>query len=240
MRFILFFFLFPFYAFADTFIVTSNADNGSGSLRQAITDAAVNGTSVTDTILFQIADNSRSGRTIQLNSELPALSSKLVIDGTSQQGTVFGLSDAKIIILNTTATSSFKFIKMYDVSDVELYGLYLFNLYWVFSSPDIRAIDFLRCKRLTIGKIGKGNFIRGIPFALRSTGSSADSSRSISIRSNVIGNDENGNISNTYPGNPAIYSVSFGIYFQNVYDISVSYYVFDFSFWWNFVCLYEC
>jgi hypothetical protein len=51
----LFFVMCIFYtAFADTCIVTSNADSGPGTLREAITLAYANGTSVTVDIRFNI------------------------------------------------------------------------------------------------------------------------------------------------------------------------------------------
>jgi len=63
---------------AATFTVTSNADSGVGSLRQAIIDA--NGAAGGDTITF---DPSLSGQTITLGSALPFLTSDLTIDGSS-------------------------------------------------------------------------------------------------------------------------------------------------------------
>jgi hypothetical protein len=46
-----------FSALANTFTVTSNADSGPGSLRDAITQAAANAT-VANLIVFNIADQS--------------------------------------------------------------------------------------------------------------------------------------------------------------------------------------
>ena len=44
-------------AFADTFTVTSNADSGPGTLREAITMANANGTAVADVINFNRNNN---------------------------------------------------------------------------------------------------------------------------------------------------------------------------------------
>jgi len=55
-------------AFADTFIVTSNADRGPGTLREVITLANTNGTTFTDYIHFNTADVTESGRAIILQS----------------------------------------------------------------------------------------------------------------------------------------------------------------------------
>ena len=83
---------------ADTFTVTTNADSGPGSLREAMQLAIDNGNSTIDYILFNIPDVSRAGRIIKLDSRLPDLSSNLVVDGTSQPGAAFGISVAKIQI----------------------------------------------------------------------------------------------------------------------------------------------
>ena len=60
---------------ADTLTVTSNADSGAGTLRQAVLDAAASG----DTIVFAA---SLSGATIVLGSEI-ALAKSLAIDASS-------------------------------------------------------------------------------------------------------------------------------------------------------------
>lgn len=86
---------------ADTFTVTSNADSGPGSLREALTLAAANGSTVKDHIYFNLADKSEAGRAITLQTELPYLSSNLVIDATNQPGTTYGASDAKVMLRPT-------------------------------------------------------------------------------------------------------------------------------------------
>ena len=58
-------------AMADIFIVTSNADTGPGTLREAIKLANMNGSSVADNIIFNIPNITEAGRTINLQSELP-------------------------------------------------------------------------------------------------------------------------------------------------------------------------
>jgi hypothetical protein len=72
-----------------TFYVTSNSDNGPGTFRDALTQASANGSATTDNIYFNLADQSMTGRTIDLLTELPVLSSNLIIDGTTQPGTPF-------------------------------------------------------------------------------------------------------------------------------------------------------
>lgn len=63
------------------FSVSSNADSGAGSLRQAILSA--NNTPGSDSILFSLPENSR---VIQLQNPLPFVTDSVVIDATSQEG----------------------------------------------------------------------------------------------------------------------------------------------------------
>ena len=68
---------------ADTFTVTNTADSGAGSLRQAILDA--NAHSGTDTIAFNIPGS--GVQTIDVpTTQLPSITSPVVIDGTTQPG----------------------------------------------------------------------------------------------------------------------------------------------------------
>src|ERR1700722_2619605 len=113
-----------------TFYVTSNADNGPGTLRDAITQAAANGSATTDYIYFNLADQSMTGRTIDLLTELPVLSSNLVIDGTTQPGTPFYVTDAPIFIRMMTFPSFFPMLKGFHCSSVQIYGLYLYYGDW--------------------------------------------------------------------------------------------------------------
>jgi len=80
------------FALATDFIVTSNADSGPGTLREAITQASANGIVDKDFIKFNL-----SNTTIDLKTTLPPLSSNLVIDGTSQKSKL-GFSDAHVTI----------------------------------------------------------------------------------------------------------------------------------------------
>jgi hypothetical protein len=63
------------------FTVTTTADSGAGSLRQAITDANAN--AGTDTIQFQIGTGPQM---ITFASALPDITQPLIIDGTTQPG----------------------------------------------------------------------------------------------------------------------------------------------------------
>src|ERR1700759_5761692 len=99
-RKILLFFLLTFFSlksFAAVFVVTSNADSGPGTLRDALTKAAANGTATKDFINFNMTDASEAGRTITLITQLPNVSANPVIDGTTQPGPALGVIMAKSI-----------------------------------------------------------------------------------------------------------------------------------------------
>lgn len=66
----------------DTLIVTSSADSGAGTLRQAILDANV--TAIEETIAFDVAGS--CPRIISLATPLPTISSTVSIDGFTQPG----------------------------------------------------------------------------------------------------------------------------------------------------------
>lgn len=95
-----------------TFYVISNADNGPGTLRDVLGQASANGTATTDYIYFNLPDQSLTGRTIDLLTELLVLSSNLVIDGTTQAGTPFYVTDARIFIRMMTYAASFSMLKV--------------------------------------------------------------------------------------------------------------------------------
>ncbi|HYE75999.1 MAG TPA: FG-GAP-like repeat-containing protein, partial [Blastocatellia bacterium] len=80
-----------------TFTVTSNADNGTGTLRDAILNA--NRNPGADIILFSISSGSQ---TITVNSQLPAITEAVTIDGTSQPG----FSGAPLIELGPSPSAS--------------------------------------------------------------------------------------------------------------------------------------
>src|SRR5258708_960697 len=98
----LLFFILSLRSFSAVFVVTSKADSGPGTLREALTKAAANGSATKDYINFNLSDLSEAGRTILLATQLPDVSSNLVIDGSTQPGLKFGLSDAKIAIFYNT------------------------------------------------------------------------------------------------------------------------------------------
>jgi hypothetical protein len=73
------------FAAPATFTVTNTNNSGAGSLRQAIEDANSNGNpSDMDTIAFAVPGS--GVHTINVESDLPAVTEKLTIDGYTQEG----------------------------------------------------------------------------------------------------------------------------------------------------------
>lgn len=151
----------------DTFVVTSNADAGSGSFREALTLAATNGTGVKDYIHFNLSGSSLAQRTIMIKAELPLVSSNLVIDATTQAGLALGTSTAKIMLdvdLSVYRASSYEMggLNVLAANDVEIYG-FCFNNFRDFTvwasaqSSDPGAIYIAESSNITIGAPGKGN-----------------------------------------------------------------------------------
>jgi parallel beta-helix repeat protein len=80
----LFFAAYASPALAADFPVTTTADSGTGSLRQAILDA--NATPGADTISFNLGSGIGTIYTIAVATELPAITDRVTIDGTTQAG----------------------------------------------------------------------------------------------------------------------------------------------------------
>jgi len=183
----LFLLIFTFSALAATFTVTSNADSGPGSLRDAITQAAANA-SVANIIDFNIADQSRAGRTITIASTLPKLPSNLTIDGTTQPGTPFGISAARIIITSANPTNIYDYIDIVAVDNVHVYGLFFQ------STSSFAGIYIDQSNNVYIGAAGKGNIIQGFSGAILVTNQTEEpfTTDNIVIQGNMLGTDEGG------------------------------------------------
>lgn len=179
-------------ALATTFTVTTNADSGPGSLRDAITQAAANGTATADLIVFNIADQSRAGRTITLASALPALTSSLTIDGTTQPGIPFGISAARVIITNPYTLQYVNYFTMIGVSNIGIYGLFLQG------NSAGYGFYFREASNLTFGAAGKGNILQGFGAAIECDHilGTDPGSTNITIQGNIMGTDETGTSAN--------------------------------------------
>ena len=144
---------------AETFVVTSNADAGPGTLREALTKAAANGNTEKDYINFNLPDVSEAGRTITVQSQLPLVTSSIVIDGTSQPGGGFGRSDAKIILQPSNSYSVYSALVLINANGFELYGLYIRDFIGDLPFKPSAAIYCRGSKNVQIGAPGKGNVI---------------------------------------------------------------------------------
>jgi hypothetical protein len=154
-----------------------------------LTQAAANGSAAQDIIQFNLSDISEAGRTIALLTQLPDLSSNLIIDGTTQPGALFGKSNARIEIStpNYYYADAITVFNGNGLNNVTFYGLYIFDLYDIGTSyPDLKtrtAVKLVNCSNIIFGAIGKGNMVRGF------NGYSLDleSTDQIKIQSNIIG-----------------------------------------------------
>lgn len=177
------------FARAENFTVSSNADSGPGSFREALLLAAANGTASYDTIRFNLADLTEAGRTIAYTTKLPELSSKLVIDGTTQPGMPVGVSNAKVIL---KAGSPYLYVGLVllRASQVELYGLCFTDIP---RDPDLSfsgAIYGYAASDVVIGKPGKGNLFYNCGLGIHFSGlyANRDSlNQRLTVQGNIFG-----------------------------------------------------
>ena len=196
---------------ATNFVVTSNADSGPGTFRDALQQAAANGSASPDQIVFNLPDLSVAGRTITLLTTLPDLSSNLTIDGTTQPGTPFGISNAYVIIQNSTTLfqAYFNFFEAFGQNNIAVYGLYLQGFGAGF------CLHFREAGNIQFGAAGKGNIIDGFsePFVCDQVLGTDPGSTNITFQGNIMGLDPTGT-STTYPG--TFYSALNGVTFSFV------------------------
>lgn len=180
---------------AAVFTVVSNADGGAGSLREAITLANANGTSVADYIYFNLAGSTAADVTIALESELPIVTSNIIIDGTSQPFSALPNPRIKISLIRIVAPY-FNGLRLDHANQVEIYGISFSN----FKADPLAPIDEKKggiylydATDIIIGAPGKPNCFGGnyagvlSPFVIPRT----DVQR-IKISSNIFGLGENG------------------------------------------------
>jgi len=213
---LLFFLCFGVKAFSAVFVVTSNADSGPGTLRDALTQAAANGTAEKDYINFNIADTSQAGRTITLESELPFVTANMVIDGSTQPGSILDPAGSKIIITpdrySYTAEREWTAAFMLQNADnVEIYGFDINDfagLKNIYEDAFVAncAIYAANSTNLIIGAPGKGNYMYSDDFIINEDGqnvTAADSVVNIKIQSNYF------DYSSVGPNDQSIFQGSF-------------------------------
>lgn len=185
-------------AFADTFVVTTNANDGAGSLREAIIQANSNGTASQDFIVFNIPANAPADVTIALTEALPNLTSNIVIDATTQPTQLLNSASVRINLIQGNNTTFYSGFRIVDEEKIEIYG---FNFLGFKSAADADSenqhggIFLLSVKNIIIGSPGKGNSFgnnfAGIlsPYVSKSEKPEIDQ---ITIASNIFGMDPQG------------------------------------------------
>ena len=111
---------------AATFTVTSTANNGPGTLNQAITDANANGNpGEVDIIQFNIATGGTTVKTIILTTTIPSITEPLLIDGTSQTG----FSSTPVITIDDSgAAGSFLLFRILNTNNCEIRSINFSNV----------------------------------------------------------------------------------------------------------------
>jgi|GEM_PF-4203448 len=209
-------FLLPFQLFAATFTVTNPGDNGPGTLRQALQDALNNGTTEIDSIIFSTVDISVQGRTIVIESELPAIGSNTVIYGGNQPGLAIGQTSAKIRIVPGAGFPSLGTLLTVTTgaTNVSIYGLSLLGNSAVHPSIVNAGIAISNSTNIQVGDQNIGNHITGFKTGILFSGGV---SQNITIAYNIIGLNDTANITTANETN------ELSIDAENVYNISVLY-----------------
>ena len=213
---LIFTFAIVFSAFADTFTVTSNADSGAGTIREAIAMANANGTAVNDLIQFNITDLSISGRTIAIATLLPDLTSNITIDGTTQPGNKIGVSDAKIRITNATGMATYQIFGIRNVQGISIFGIH-FDKLNISGFDAATAIGIKSSSNIIIGAPGKGNYFTSLSKALGDYYVPSNEGygliSNIAFKSNIVNLTEDGQSVND------LYTIA--VWLTNVKDIEI-------------------
>lgn len=176
-------------------MVSSNADSGAGSLRAAILAANANGITATDFINFNLTGTTRTDVSIALETELPILTSNIIIDGTTQPSALLGNPNIKVAIIRV-GSAFFNGFRLDNANLIQIYGLSFSN----FKADPLGEVDdkkagiFLYNSRdVVIGDPSKpncfSNSYAGVlaPFVIPRL-----DNVNIKISSNIFGLGENG------------------------------------------------
>ena len=185
---------------AEVFIVTTTADSGPGSFRDAIEKAAANGDRDTDYIHFNITRARDNFIRVPLSNLLPALTSNLVIDGTTQPGAAFGVTQAKVGIALEgfySGTNELFGLDVRQARDVKIYGIFFRSnvLDRATLQPPTQLFGLVLggSTDVEVGQPGKGNLISGWSYGIYDVSQNRwGNSARITIRSNIFGLDIDG------------------------------------------------
>ncbi|SDF51201.1 gliding motility-associated C-terminal domain-containing protein [Chitinophaga filiformis] len=180
---------------AANFIVTSNADSGPGTLRDAITKANSNGTATKDYIYFNLPGTQPADVTITLLTDLPGLRGNIAVDASTQAAPLLGASGARVILYRqvTGAPATYYALMADNAQQVEIYGLAIKNT--LNSNIEGHGIELRgACSDIIIGSPGKGNIINGYKYCIYGDSGNFDPKTisNLVIQSNIIGFEEDG------------------------------------------------
>lgn len=197
------------YCGAATFVVVTNADSGPGTLRQALTDAATNGNSAIDNITFNLPAGEQ---TINVLTALPAITSSVIIDGSTQPGAALTPNGAKVTLVGPGSGEQFNCFEIHDADDVEIYGFVIKDFHFILSNGFLTgsaAIALMgTSSKIIIGAPGKGNVMYDNGTGIANapvTGYSPDIAY-CEIRNNYIGMMEDGTSFNGNEGDAVVLS----------------------------------
>ncbi|MBC7901851.1 MAG: hypothetical protein H7Y27_00450, partial [Gemmatimonadaceae bacterium] len=181
---------------AAVFIVTSVNNSGPGTLRDALEQANANGIATTDFIHFNISRARTLEILVPFSNPLPAFSSNLVIDGTTQSGAALGVSNAKITVGYQGVYPNPEPLVLFDlnnVTDVSIFGLFLkanvINRSGV-RPAEMYGIQIQNGANIRIGKPDFGNVISGWSHAVYDNYDARfGKSAAIVMQSNILGFD---------------------------------------------------
>ncbi len=180
---------------AATFIVTSKADSGPGTLRDAITKANSNGTAAKDYIYFNLPGTQAADVTITILSDLPGLTSNIAVDASTQAGPLLGASGARVYLYRqvTGTPTTFYALKVENAQQVEIYGLAIKNILNT-AAEGYGIVLSGACSDITIGGPGKGNIINGYKYCIFGDSGNFDPKTisNLVIQSNILGFEEDG------------------------------------------------
>jgi len=201
---------------AEVFIVTSTLAAGPGTLREAIEKANANGNRDPDFIYFNITRAREYVIYIAPNNPLPALTSNITIDATSQPSGIMGVSDARIGIAlegNYNGSGPLYLFDCSEASNLKFFGLFLKGN--VPSRPQkFAAIHLLGSDNVQIGAPDQGNVISGWSRAVYVEGDTRFPSSNIRVSNNIFGLETDG-VSTTFGGrNGGPASNNFSVYFE--------------------------
>ncbi len=168
---------------ASVFTVTSIADAGRGTLRDALTLAAANGVADKDFIVFNLPNTTEAARIIRLVTQLPDVSSNLAIDASTQPGGNFGVSKARVTLALGNNSTVVSILNLVNVTDVSITGI-AFRGNWLDTNPpsNVIGINAQDVSNIDIGAVSNGNLFNNLFNAINFT--RADH---VNLRGNITG-----------------------------------------------------